>query len=235
MRIFGNFRTSAAKRPFRDKGSFLTIVSTLVVMLAPAGEAAHQPPAISAPTAGSAVQGPTVTVSGTAAGDVELVRLFEGATILGDTGPANGHWSVAIPLSDGGHTIAARGRNASGVWSALSASVSFTVDSVAPAAPAIVAPADGAIVPFSTVTVEGNGEPGARVRLSISTAPDVEASVDNAGNWEITRHFEDASHTVTARIVDAAGNVGSPSGVVTFRVDTLVPAAPFLDLSLIHI
>lgn len=231
MRLFGMFRTKGPNRSFRGKRGFLTIAAVVTMLVgATATFAAHEPPVILTPAAGDAVSTSTVTVTGTAAGDAVLVRLFEGPTVLGETGPTLGHWSVAVPLGDGAHTVTARAQDTGASWSAFSGPVTFTVDTVPPVAPAIVSPPAGAVVPFANVTVEGNAEPGARVSVSISTggAPMV-AAADAAGNWEFTRHFADAPHTLTAVATDAAGNASPPSAAITFRVDTLTPAAPALD------
>jgi len=231
MRYFRIFRTRAANRPFRAKRSFRTIGMSVLLLgsLASPTDAAHEPPTITQPAPGETLPGPNITVGGTVAGDVQVVRIFEGATVLGETGPIGGYWSIDLPFADGPHTIRARGRDALLAWSAFSDPLSFQVDTSVPVAPAIVSPSDGAIVTFNTVTIEGNAEPGARVRLEISTGGAPETVADGAGNWAIARAFSDATHGLVARAIDAAGNVSLPSTPVTFTVDTLAPAAPIID------
>jgi len=219
-----SFRSSRTSRPK------LLLGGIALILTAGAGvaTAAHEPPRFTDPEPGAFVSTSTVMVRGTAAGDAVSVRIFEGASILADTGLTNGYFSAEIPLSDGTHTLRARARDADGTFSALSDPLSFTVDTVAPASPAITSPASGQIVTFPDVTIEGTAEPSARVRLELDTAAPREIPVDHLGAWATTMRLGDAEHTATAITIDDAGNQSLPSAPRTFRVDTRPPTAPII-------
>lgn len=219
---FPAMRQEAAKRLARASA----LGALLVAAVATPARAAPAPPSFFAPAPDAHVNTPVVRVAGTVDGDTVLVRLLEGATILAETGPYNGYWHADVGLADGPHTVTARARDGSGTWSALSAPLTFTVDTGIPAAPVITSPPDGATLAFSSVTVEGTAEPGARVEVEVSTGGTLVATADGGGAWMVMRAFTDTSHTLVARAFDAAGNRSLPSAPVTFRVDTRPPPTP---------
>lgn len=228
---FGIFRTKPNKGPSRRNALLRTIYAScaLLMLLSVPVRAAHQPPDIYEPAAAATMAGPAVTIKGTSAGDVEVVRVLEGATILGEAGPSNGFWAMTVSMPDGAHTIRARARDASNQWSAFSSPLTFSVDSVAPPAPAIVSPPDGSLIATNPVTVEGDAEPGTTITVDVSTGGTETAVASGSGAWSFTRSFTDAAHSLVARAIDAAGNVSLDSPPVTFSVDTMPPPAPLID------
>ena len=192
--------------------------------------ASHSAPQIISPSAGAAVASNPLTVSGTVASDAVLVRVYDGVTPVGDTGVTNGFWTVAVPLADGAHTLKAAAKDAGGFWSADSASVAVTVDTVAPAAPTITAPSSGSLLAFSTFAIDGIAEPRARVDLTLSTGSVFTATASTGGAWSISRTWPDAAYSVSARATDAAGNPSLASPATTFTVDTIAPVAPRIDI-----
>ncbi len=222
MRGKGNYRTYRGKRQLATS---LTLLCALALVAAPAS-GAPAAPVIDAPTQDAFTAGPIAQLEGTSVGSVVLVRIFEGATLLADTGTQNGSWRASVGLSDGSHTITVYGRDSAGVWSAPSAPRTFIVDSVAPAAPVITAPLDGDVLGFSLLTVEGTAEPFAHVTVTDAAGPVLHATANASGAWAAEWNFADTTHTLTATATDRAGNTSLNSPQTTFTVDTRGPAAP---------
>lgn len=204
------------------------VVTFVVASLSSYAVAAPTVPTIESPASGSVLGSAIVSVGGHASNDATLVRVSEGADILADTGVQGGAWNTGLSLSDGAHTLTARARDAGGAWSPDSEPVSFTVDTSIPSAPVIATPADGAVVAYSAVTIEGSAEPGARIRLAIDPGITAETAADSSGNWSLTRNFTDARYRARATAVDTAGNESLP-GSSTFTVDTIPPSAPWIS------
>jgi hypothetical protein len=182
-------------------------------------------PEITAPASGSTVAVGTPTVTGTGE-DGATVTVLEGATPLCTATVAAGAWScVTAALSDGPHTVAATQTDGAGNASAASAPVTFAVDTSAPAAPVITAPAGGAITANPTPDIAGTGETGATVTV-VEGGTTVCTAVVTAGAWSCpAAPLADGPHTVTATQTDAARHVSPGSAAVSFTVDTVAPAA----------
>lgn len=215
-----------ARASFRAAAAAGTAV---VLLAATAVSAAHAPPVVTEPSAGAVVGARPARIAGTAAGDVIAVRVVRGAQVLAETGTIDGAWRVDVDLADGSHTVSAQGRDGSGSWSALSAPVTFTVDTVAPAAPVITAPANGSMLAFADFAIEGTAEPRARVEVTVDTGGVFTTTAAHDGTWRIARTWSNATHTAEARAFDAAGNRSLASAPVSFTVDTFPPAAPRID------
>lgn len=101
-------------------------------------------------------------------------------------------------------------------------------DTVAPAAPEVLAPIPGATFTTNTVRIAGTAEPDAVVFLSEGTAQRGNVRADASGAWAIdVRNLTNGTHTITARARDAAGNLG-PASTVTFTISQAVPDAPVI-------
>jgi hypothetical protein len=102
-------------------------------------------------------------------------------------------------------------------------------DTTPPAAPIVLAPANGATLDTTDlvggqVVFSGTAEPGATVRIDGVAAGTAVAGSNGA--WSIAATVAAGPHTVTARATDAAGNVSAPSAAVTFTLDTTRLAVP---------
>jgi hypothetical protein len=167
-----------------------------------------------------------IQVRGTADASTVRVRVFDGATALADTGPLSGGWSVALGFDAGPHELTAVGFDSANDASPASAAVPFTIDQTAPAAPTFTSPAEGATLGFTDITVEGLAEPGARVRVTISSGGTLDAVAAADGAWSARRTFTDAIYTLVAVATDAAGNASPQSAPLHFRTDTIPPIPP---------
>lgn len=135
-------------------------------------------------------------------------------------------------LSNGQHRLEVRARFSATEVDTTPAVFLWTVDTVAPAAPVVVTPANGATLSTSMVTVTGTSEPNAVVTVILDSGIAGTATADATGAWSLTlpATLSDGSHTVSARATDAAGNTGAVSPVNAFTVDTAAPAAPIIDV-----
>ncbi|HEU4348825.1 MAG TPA: Ig-like domain-containing protein [Actinoplanes sp.] len=100
----------------------------------------------------------------------------------------------------------------------------WTVDTAAPAAPAIVSPADGSVNGTGTVVVSGTAEPASTVAVFEGASQKGTGAADGGGSWSVTLSgVADGVHSYTARATDAAGNVSAASAAVGVTVDTTAP------------
>ncbi|WP_132256408.1 DUF4214 domain-containing protein, partial [Methylobacterium segetis] len=149
-----------------------------------------------------------VTVTGTQAGASLSYNLDDGGW-AGTYDPA--------ALADGAHTLAVRQTDTAGNTS-VAASLAFTLDRVAPQAPAVLLANDTGKL-GDGITSDGH--------LS-ATAPEAGGSVSYVIDGTASATYDpstlgDGAHTVAVRTSDAAGNVSSTTAV-TFTLDTTAPS-----------
>ncbi len=134
-------------------------------------------------------------------------------------------------LMDGPHQLQVRAVFAA-AFDATPAIANWTIDTVAPIAPAIVNPANGSSISTNTVTVTGSAEPGATVTIILDSGIAGTTTANAAGNFSLplATTLSQGLHTVSATATDAAGNQGPSSLVNTFRVDTQLPQAPVISV-----
>jgi hypothetical protein len=101
-----------------------------------------------------------------------------------------------------------------------------TVDTIAPAAPAITSPQDNGFVGAS-FTLSGTAEPNATVEVFEGTTSQGKTQANGSGVWsKALSGLSEGAHTFTAKATDAAGNTSSASNARTVKVDTQAPSAP---------
>lgn len=186
-------------------------------------------PTIVAPAYGSTTGDNTPTISGACETNA-TVTVSEGATTLCSATCVAGAFSCTptTALPDGPHTIVATQTDRAGNVSAPSTDDTFTVDTVAPGAPTITAPADGSITNDTTPTISGTCEVGATVTVveGSTTLCTAICSSNNTFTCTPTTALADGDHTVTATQRDAGGNGSATSAPDTFTIDTSLPAPP---------
>jgi hypothetical protein len=193
------------------------------------------PPAITAAVDGAEISDRPVVIDGTAPADAATVTVVlttpdGGTTILEDVPVTDGAWTApAGDLPDGDYSAVATAFDAAGNESAPSNEVDFTVDTVAPGAPVIIAPADGSSTIDPAVTVAGTAPADAATVTVILTTPGGSATtfadvpVTN-GAWSLpVGPLADGDHSAVATAFDAAGNESAASNTVDFAVDTVDP------------
>ncbi len=182
------------------------------------------------PANGASTNNARPTISGTAPANAQVKVSIDGALNGTVSADASGNWSHTPSgnLSEGSHTANAIA-TVSGVDSAASNTNTFTVDTIAPAAPAIGSPANGASTSDNTPTISGTAEPGAVVTVYVDSNPVGSATANGSGIWTVTSTtLADGSRSVRATAVDAAGNSSPSSSTVTITVDSTPPALPVI-------
>lgn len=186
-------------------------------------------PVITSPAEGAALPASWVYIAGTARANA-TVRIWEQTVERAQVqAEPSGSFSTWASFSEGPHVITATATDEAGNVSAPSAPRSFTVDTVAPAAPVITSPTEGAVVPSTSVAIAGTAEPLATVVVKEGTDEiDRTASLSD-GSWQVETTLAEGPHTVRATATDAAGNSGPASAPRRFTVDTTGPVAPSIS------
>jgi len=184
---------------------------------------------------------PTLNLgAGLIAGQVTAVEVsIDGAPVAGTYDTATGNFVLAQPLAAGGHTVSYKLIDAAGNFSAASPTLNLTIDTTAPAAPAITGVTDDAAPVTGTVanagntndttpTLTGTAEANATVALYNGAALLGTTVADANGAWTFTpgTALTEGAYSVTAKATDAAGNQSAASTARSFSVDTTAPATP---------
>ncbi|MFN8401706.1 MAG: Ig-like domain-containing protein [Anaerolineales bacterium] len=127
-------------------------------------------------------------------------------------------------LGDGSHTFQVRAIDNAGNTDLTPASYTWTVDTIAPAAPVVTTPANGSVTNNPTPLVSGTAEINSTVTVYIDGSAVGTATADGTGNWNYpSASLGNGSHTVRARATDAVGNTSPDSNTNTFTVDATAP------------
>ncbi|WP_461472475.1 Ig-like domain-containing protein [Microbacterium sp. HJ5] len=189
-------------------------------------------PTVVEPADGSTTTDTTPVISGTAEPNSTVTVIIDGVSIGTTPAGPTGDWtfSTTTPLTEGEHTVTATATDEAGNTGPESAGNTFTVDSLAPAAPVISAPADGSSTNDTTPDITGTAEPNSTVTVRIDGAVVGETDADGLGNWIFTPAIPLApgAHTAVANATDEAGNTSPDSNTVAFTVDTTAPVAPII-------
>lgn len=165
------------------------------------------------------------------------VEVFAGTTSLGKTTATDkGVWTLTVPnakaLADATYSITATATDAAGnVGIATTRPAKLVIDTVA-TTPTITTtlPASSKI---TTQTLTGTAEAGAKVQIyggadgttALLTKP-VTASA--SGTWTASVKLAEATHLLSVKATDVAGNLSDASAVKTIDIDTTAPAGPVL-------
>ena len=176
------------------------------------------------------------TITGTAARG-SAVTLYNGTTAIG-TGtadPTTGAWAIAAttPLSEGANSLTATSTDAAGNASAASAALAVTIDTAAPAVPAITSPA---LTNVAAPVLAGTAEAGDTITITVAGATytalanssrtwsvDLAAAAPSAGTLALNAN---GANAVTASATDPAGNPAPAAATQTLVIDTTAPAVP---------
>lgn len=175
----------------------------------------------------------TPTLTGTAEPGSTVRVIRNGMTVCTTITPANGLWScVSSTLPDGQIVLTSTATDPAGNLSAASPPRTFTIDTTAPAAAAIVTPAENARTGLSPM-LTGTAEPFSTVVVNEGTALVCQATATMTGTWSCPTTLGAGSHSVTAKQTDRAGNQGPASMPRTFVVEN-VPTVILGSLAVIN-
>lgn len=186
------------------------------------------------------------TLSGTALANADVTILRGGTAVATVQADALGNWtySPAADLADGTYVFTARTTNGAGTDSALSANFTISVDTTAPAAPAITGAQDnagvligplgpGAVTDDILPVLSGTAAAGATVTVFDNGAQIGRTVADLSGTWSFTpgTALGAGAHSFTATATDTAGNASGASLPFALNVDVTPPPTPTIDPS----
>jgi len=169
------------------------------------------------PAEGALLNNGQITFGGTMSETVVSVLVNGVAVPVNQTG--NGY-TLPVSLLEGGNTLTVTAIDRAG--NSSTSTIHVTLDSTAPAAPAL----DPLVTPTRTtpVTVSGQTEALAMVRLFNNGMPIGILAADGAGRFTLPNVvLSEGANAFTASARDAAGNQGSPSAPLAVVLDTRPP------------
>ena len=141
-----------------------------------------------------------------------------GATLLGSaTADGSGNWSYTTGvLANGAHSLTATATDVAGNTSAASSALNVTIDTTAPVVPTIVSystdsgTAGDGVTNDNTLTLTGNAQANATVKVYDGATLLGSATADGSGNWSYTTAaLTNGAHSLTATATDLAGNTSA--------------------------
>ncbi|EDV0262168.1 BapA prefix-like domain-containing protein [Salmonella enterica subsp. salamae] len=185
----------------------------------------------------------TPTFSGTGEIGSTIILYNNGSEIGRTTVGDNGSWNFTpAALTPGTYIITVTETDVAGNISSPSASVTFAVDTTAPANPVITFAEDnvgdvqdnivsGATTDDNTPVIHGTGDIGSVITLYNGSSVLGVVTVDETGAWTlpVTSALPDGVYTLTAIAADAAGNSSGVSNSFTFTVDTIPLQPPVVN------
>ncbi|MBK9071416.1 MAG: thrombospondin type 3 repeat-containing protein [Myxococcales bacterium] len=189
--------------------------------------AAPASPSITYPTSGLATNDNTVTVTGACETNAAVSVRVDGSAYCSATCAASAFACTGATLSNAVHAVAALQTDQAGNASALSTSINFTVDTVAPGAPSLSSPTG--TIADATPTLVGSCETAASVQVQVD-GTNYCATTCVAGAFTCTSgtSLSNGARLATARQTDAAGNLSAVSATLAFTIDTVPPTTPFI-------
>jgi hypothetical protein len=189
------------------------------------------PPVITSPPNPTLTNNNRPTLAGTAEA-ASTVTVSDGATVLGTTlatGSGTFSFVPSSPLADGPHGLSATARDLAGNVSAPSATVSLTIDTVAPTC-VVSASSPTRLSPITFTLTFSQSVVGLSAAGITSTNGTLGALAGTGAVYTIPV-TPGANGTVTCQVVagaaqDLAGNPNAASNVDSVLFDTTPPAAP---------
>jgi len=166
----------------------------------------------------------------------QLVKLYDGATYIGEAMVTGGVWSITpgSALSDGSHTFTVTATNEAGTLSVPSSALVVLVDSIGPATPGALTfsvdtgvSASDATTSDNDLMISGTVEAGAQVLVTIDGLVVDIVTASASGVWSLASSgvLIDGIHIVAVVARDSAGN-SSAARQASVTIDTAAPAAP---------
>ena len=182
----------------------------------------------STPTHGSFTNNNRPMISGLADANATVNVYIDGTQIGSTSASTVGEWSftLANALADGAHAVKAV--NAADGSQTFSNTNSFTVDTVAPAAPVLQTPANGAFTNNIRPLISGTAEVNAMVTIYLDGTVSGTATASGTGAWSYAPAgaLADGQHAVKANAKDSAGNIGVFSATNSFLSSNTTAGIP---------
>ena len=221
----GSHTVNAIARDAANNASPVSNTNTFTIDATPPAA-----PVVTAPANGGRTNDTTPTYSGTAEANSTVTVTVDGATACTATASATGAWTCtpAVAIAEGAHTVSAIARDAANNASPASTTNTFTVDTTAPAAPVVTAPANASTTGSTLPVYGGTAEAGSTVTVRVDGNVACTTVATAGGTYSCTQGtaLADGPHAVNATATDVAGNVSAVSNTNNFTVDTGAPAAP---------
>lgn len=171
---------------------------------------------ITDPLNGTSTKDSTPSLSGTSDAGSTVKIFFDGVLDGATAATAGGLWvyTPASALSEGLHQVTALAFDIANNQAVASAAIALTIDSKAPAAPAINTPSPNERVK-NLAGLKGSAEPGSTVVLTINGVQIGSAVADIGGNWNaiLASPLGLGDYTIQVVAVDALGNVSLTSQI----------------------
>ncbi|MEN4978239.1 Ig-like domain-containing protein [Erwinia billingiae] len=188
-------------------------------------------------TTGGLTNNGNLDMSGTGGTKGDIVKLYDGDTLLGSAVVGDGGvWTVPGAISgDGTHPISASFTDPAGNESLKSAPIAVDLDTTAPAAPTpTLEDGNDKDLTAGGVTNNGNldmsgtgGVEGDIVKLYDGDTLIGSASVGPGGVWTVPGAISgDGTHPISASFTDPAGNESAKSAPIAVGIDTVAPLKP---------
>jgi hypothetical protein len=181
--------------------------------------------AVTTPTSGTVTTDNTPQISGSAEPGATVTVFVNGNVVGTAVANSSGVWTFIppTPMADGSYLVTVSAKDQAGNEGALVMGPSFTIDSIAPAAPVIITPAGNAEIDVDRMMeiTGGGAEPGASVTVYIDGRAVGMATADSTGHFSVRvdpATIGQGPHTVEADDRDAAGNTSPRSAQVQFSI-----------------
>jgi uncharacterized protein YbcV (DUF1398 family) len=185
----------------------------------------------------------TLTATGTASGSVSAVS-GSGSTYTVTVNGLSGDGTLRLDLNGSGTGI--QNGSSVAIGAGYTAGQTYTLDHTAPSitgAPDLSASSDSGssssddITNHTSVVVTGSAESGSTVTLYDTDGTTVLGTTTaSGGTWSITTStLAEGDHTLSAKAVDAAGNVASAPGTLALTVDTTAPSSVILGTTTVAV
>ncbi|AUM11350.1 Ig-like domain-containing protein [Ketobacter alkanivorans] len=179
----------------------------------------------------------TLLISGTAEANSTVELMVGGISVGTVAANGSGAWSfdyTGTVLSDGSYLFSATATDTAANNSATSSGFAVTIDSSAPAAPAVTAittdtgSSDG-ITSDNSLVFSGAAEANSTVTVFVDAGSIGTTTASGAGAWSYDytgTSLSDGTYSITASTQDTAGNTSALSSTFSVTVDSSTPAAP---------
>ncbi len=171
-----------------------------------------------------------------------LVELMSGTNLIGIANvDFAGQWRIdESHLGPGTHSFSARVKDRAGNVSPFSSALTVTIggELTPPSVPTLVPESDlgwsntDLITSQAKPTFVGTAEPKAAIQILANDRVVGSGMADAMGRWRVTTllALAEGNHSLTARLVDEAGNTSSASPALTLTIDITPPAAPSIPI-----